>query len=117
MTTPVSLLSSTLTQTLPTLFATCDDKSLCRLERVLGRRTPDVFSDYVAEVLVEIFLLGDEERTHRALQFLQDHINSRMDDSFKVTSALKDYLWKLLAELIISMGKETPEEIQRVSFV
>ena len=114
MTTPVNLLTNTLAQTLPVVFSNCDDHSLDRLEAVLGRSTPDIFSDYVTEVLVAIYL-REGDSTDDALRFLQDRINRQTHYEFNVVHALKDYTWKILAELVIVMGHESLDRANLVS--
>jgi hypothetical protein len=110
-----NLIPPILPEILPKLFAECDETALGRLEKILKRTSSNIFSDYIAEVFVGVFLLEGEAASRKSLEFLKDYINTRTDNIFDMMDVLKNYLWKVLADLVVEMGHEDPQRASVVS--
>jgi serine/threonine-protein kinase ATR len=114
--TTTDFLSTTLSSTLPVLFASCDARTLEQISKEVSRKTSHLFLSHSASILAYIFLLPDHDQSTQALNFIvQVLIDAAESNNIDIQSIVKSCVVPLLTELIVVLGHENPARIELVS--
>jgi serine/threonine-protein kinase ATR len=112
---PADFITVTASRTLPNLFTECDAKGLETVSREVGQKASTLFLNHSAEILARIFTLpkqAEPKATSFVLKILADASQS---EAISLQMIVRLSLVKVLAELVIVMGDESPETANSVS--
>ncbi|KZT05577.1 uncharacterized protein LAESUDRAFT_655532 [Laetiporus sulphureus 93-53] len=108
---PVDFLSITLHRTMPQLFATRNVKVLDTISRELDESTSQLFMKHSHHILAYVFRLPAPGETNKALSFILDMLRTSAQRDIDITSVIRSCIVPLLAELVVVMGDEDPDQV------
>lgn len=112
-------LRTTLSKTLPSLFANQEYGILEAIGKEVGHRPSTLFLNHCHEVLAHVFLLDSAKGTQSGLKSITKLLSSAASSGGQRTSVdiqgvVKSCLIPLLAQLIASLGDRSQPEAQNV---
>ncbi|KAH8834205.1 hypothetical protein DL96DRAFT_1579811 [Flagelloscypha sp. PMI_526] len=112
---PRDFLSTTLSRTLPGLFARVEENVLNFIKKEVGLNVGELFRRYPREILAEIFLVESESQTKRALDYLVKVFSKDSDSNGKrvgMEMIVKSSLVELLSELVAVLGRDVKQGLR-----
>jgi serine/threonine-protein kinase ATR len=115
---PTDFIASTLSLTLPNLFASCDDKALETIANELSKKLSILFLNFAREILAHVFLLSTPVQVNNALAFILKVLRDAADNqTIDLRSVVISHVIPLLAELVVVMGDQDPEQAKKVGVI
>ncbi|EMD40504.1 hypothetical protein CERSUDRAFT_44292 [Gelatoporia subvermispora B] len=109
---PLDFVSITLNRTLPQVFASCDSRILQAISHETEEKSSSLFLKHAPEILAHAFRLQAPGQTHKVLMFIIGVLQEAAGDStIDVATVVGSCIVPLLAELVVSLGHDDPEEV------
>ncbi|EIN10974.1 hypothetical protein PUNSTDRAFT_63830 [Punctularia strigosozonata HHB-11173 SS5] len=114
LTTPGSLIASTLAFTLPPIFAKGDLRVLEKVGEATGRKPSSLFlGDLQHSILAYIYLLRGPVQTNRALEFVLRVLKDAAGgETINLRDVVKSCSMQLIAELVVVLGDADPDRAE-----
>ncbi|KAJ7228144.1 hypothetical protein GGX14DRAFT_547392 [Mycena pura] len=106
---PEDFISTTLSRTLPHIFAACEVKVMEAIGKALNSKPSTLLLNHSPEILAHLFLLPGPGKTEKALSCLLSVLtDSAHQKEIDLHSVVKSSIVQLIAQLVIVMGDEEP---------
>lgn len=116
---PNSFLSITRPHALPHLFAEREIKVLEEIASELGKKLSILFLGDASQILAHVFRLQGPGQTNQALDFIVKIVRADADEvnrrSIDIRGIVHSNLLPLLADLMVVLGNENPDDAASVS--
>lgn len=115
---PLDFVSITLNRTLPQVFASCDPRILQAISRETEEKPASLFLKHAPEILAYAFRQQAPGQTHKVLTFIMSVLQEAAGDAnIDVATVVGSCIVPLLAELVVALGNDDPEDNEMVKAI
>lgn len=113
---PEDFISTTLSRTLPHLFAACEVRVIEAIGNTLNSKPSTLLLNHSPDILAHLFLLRGPGQTDKAMTTLLDVLmDSANQKGIDTQSVVRSSIVQLIAQLVIVTGDEDPDTANSVS--
>lgn len=117
---PHDFIARNLNRTLPVLFAETHGKVLEVIAQETGQKVSTLFLNNSHEILAFVLRIQAPVQSNKALQFIINILREAAGDnrgSIDMPTIIRSCILQLLAELVVGLGDENPDEVGAVNSI